>query len=75
MSDKSTSFDVRVFLTKEEWDVKVPSKEIDAFDELEDAIEEAQLWPEAFQVVVVASCDTDTHKAGEYVFALNLLAG
>jgi hypothetical protein len=74
VSDKSACFDVKVYLTKEEWDNKVPSQEIDAFEEIEDAIEEAQLWPEAYQVIVVASGD-DTYDAGEYVYALNLLPG
>lgn len=70
MSDKNAWFDVKVYMTKGEWDSSAPSQVVAAFDEIADAIEEAKLWPEAYQVVVVARSDDHTHETGESVFAL-----
>jgi hypothetical protein len=47
-------FDVEVFMTVAEWNINIPSYVFRQFSLLDNAINEADLWPEAFEVVVVA---------------------
>jgi len=70
MSDKSALFGVKVYLTKEECDELRPTYEFEGFEDKAEAISEAELWPEAYQVVVVARSEDNEQESGEYVFML-----
>lgn len=69
MSDKSR-FDVKVYLTKEEWDELRPTYEFVGFEDKAEAISEAEHWPEAYQAVVVALGEDNKHESSEFVFML-----
>ena len=68
MSDKNAWFDVLVYLTIDEWKALNPAHTIERFEELEEAIEEASLWLEAYQVVVIARGDENKYEPGEHVY-------
>jgi hypothetical protein len=70
MSDKRAWFDVKVYLSKEEYDELRPTYEFDGFENKAEAISEAELWPEAYQAVVVARSEDNERESGECVFML-----
>jgi hypothetical protein len=67
---KSASFDVQIFSTESEWKDLKPTRVLDSYEELNDAVEEAELWREAYQVVVIARGEDNDYEPGECVFDL-----
>jgi hypothetical protein len=71
MSGNNAWFDVLVFLTIDELKVLNPAHTIERFEELDEAIEEALLWVEAYQVVVIARGNENEYEHGEHVYTAN----
>lgn len=67
----SESYDVKVYMEESAWLSLRPTQEICEFTDLEEAVDEAKLWPEAYQVVVVSRGESQAGESGEYVFELN----
>jgi len=63
-------FEVQIYFTESEWKKLHPAHVLDCYEEVSEAIEEAQLWLEAYQVVVIARGDDNDYEPGECVFDL-----
>ncbi len=66
----TASFEVQIYSTESEWKKHKPIRVLDGYEELSEAVEEAQLWREAYQVVVIARGDDNDYEPGECVFDL-----
>jgi hypothetical protein len=64
------SFEIQIYSTESEWKKLNPTRVLDGYEELSDAIEEAQLWREAYQVVVIARGEDNDYEPGECIFDL-----
>ena len=70
MGDTDASFEVQIFLTKPEFQKLKPTSVLDGYETRSDAVEEAELWQEVYQVIVVARGEDNDYEAGETVFDL-----
>ena len=66
--NKKSDFTVRVYVTKKEWDELRPTYEFDEFEDKAEAISEAELWPDAYQAVVVTGVEDNKQDTGEFIF-------
>ena len=66
----TASFEVQIYITELEWQKHKPARVLDGYEALSEAIEEAELWREAYQVVVVARGEDNDYEPGECVFDL-----
>lgn len=69
MGDKA-SFEVQIYSTELELQKLKPTRVLDGYDELSDAVEEAELWQDEYQVVVIARGEDNDYEPGECVFDL-----
>lgn len=70
MGDTDASFEIQIYSTELEWQKRKPTRVLDGYDELSDAVEEAELWREAYQVVVIARGEDNDFEPGECAFDL-----